>query len=97
MDIHNTKIKITTKSGSYYTIDRGYFAKNKTEWHSIQELYFFDLGDIGIIRYWTEFFAKAKDMEKTYEPEVGKYMYISGRDVWWISTEIVSVEELSND
>jgi hypothetical protein len=97
MNIHDLKIKITTKSGSSYIIDDGYFAKNNTEWHSVHDLFFFNLEDLGIVRNWPEFFAYSKDMPKTFEPEVGKHMYISGRDVWWISTEIVGVEEVSND
>ena len=97
MDIHNTKIKITTDSGSYYIIDDGYFNKNKTEWHSIHQLFFFNFEDLGIVRNWQEFWTYSENMPKTYEPEVGKHMYISGRDVWWISTKIVSVEELSDD
>ena len=97
MDIHNTKIKITTKSGSYYTIDRGYFAKNKTEWHSIQELYFFKLEDLPKFRSWTEFYEVSLNMLKISHPQVGLHMYISGRDVWWISTEIISIEEIEND
>lgn len=36
--------------------------------------------------------------ENTWEPglpEVGKYMFVSAKDVWWTSTLVVSVEEIS--
>jgi hypothetical protein len=31
------------------------------------------------------------------EPEVGKLLYIGGKDIWWLSTEVVSIEWDSDD
>ena len=28
------------------------------------------------------------------DPEIGKRMYVSGKDEWWISTKVVSIEEI---
>lgn len=87
-------MKIKTSSGSEYLIENGMFIKNNHQWNSIWDMYFFDLKDLDVsIKSWETYFEYAKTMPKTYEPEVGKHMYISGKDVWWISTKIISVED----
>jgi hypothetical protein len=40
-----------------------------------------------------------KDMSEIYStpesyPEVGKFLYVSGYEMWWLSTRVVSVEEV---
>lgn len=33
------------------------------------------------------------DYPNTGKPEVGKLMYVGGKDGWWLSTKVVSVED----
>lgn len=33
----------------------------------------------------------------TGPPEIGKRLYVAGREEWWISTRVVSIEEDDND
>lgn len=30
-------------------------------------------------------------------PEVGKYMHVGSRDVWWTSTKVASIKEVDNE
>ena len=98
MDIYDKNIKVTTKTGSYYNINRGLFSKNSDGWAAMHQVFFFDIQDLPpTVKGWSDFFEFSKTMPKTFEPEVGKNMFISGRDHWWISTEIVDIEEYPVD
>lgn len=81
--------KITTKSGSVYEIRGGRFTKNGKDMMSL---------------YGNPFCISAEDLEKAenwvdiYASEhlplqAGLCMYITGRDQWWLTTPIVSIEE----
>ena len=86
-------MKIITKTGSEYVIEDGMFIKNGFQWHTISDMFFFDIKDLDpTVKGWVDFWKFSKTMNKSSEPEVGKHMYIEGRDVWWITTEIVGVE-----
>lgn len=84
------KKKVTTKSGSIYLIDeeRGFWKKNN------------DFGE----RIWWAYGIYGEDVAKWFNKEEldkqpikpGVHLCIGGRDVWWISTPIVSVEEIED-
>lgn len=86
--------EVTTETGRQYLIDqeRGFFIRKgkngslDTDWIKIWQL-----------KAGTHFNWPSQSPEGTWEdgfPEVGKFMYIAGKDVWWVSTEVVSIEEL---
>lgn len=87
------KIKVTTTTGSVYKIDTdtGVWIKNNYEVHSTLSalksgVWDGDHSNIPDVWTWPE-------VEK---PVVGESMYIHGRGMhdWWLSTPVVSVEEI---
>lgn len=87
-------MKVTTKSGRTYLIDKdaglwqrlGKNGGRDDSWESIWKL-----------QRGTDFNFPWNSPEGTWEdgdPEVGKFMFISCKDYWWTSTEVVSVEEV---
>ena len=77
---------VTTKSGATYTIDyeTNRWRKRDAPWQAIDECYCI----------YTDDFLKWNNREKhTHLPiTVGKKLFISGPDYWWLSTEIVSID-----
>lgn len=90
-------LKVTTETGRQYLIDTegGFWWRlNKTDgspgW--TQRLWFLKRG--------THFGWPHESPEGAWEdglPEVGKFMYISSKDEWYVSTEVVSVEEVDDE
>lgn len=83
--------KLTTRSGSVYFIDEesSFWRKNNDQWERIWQMHCIHPED----------FMKWNNKEE-YERlplQVGKKLYIAGRDIWWLSTEIVSIEEYTPD
>lgn len=84
---------ITTKSGSRYEIDRGICRKFNSNGTAVDSF--------------KVFFMKAVPTTVTsvgevwdypnHDPKVGMLLYIGGKDGWWISTEVVSIEGSLND
>ena len=83
-------LRVITETGSTYTFnERGICTKH-------------DASGVGVDAF-KLYVAKAvpdsvSSMEEIYalpesEPEVGKRLYVGGKDGWWLSTLVVSVEK----
>lgn len=78
--------KITTETGSYYVIDNGYWSKNGGElstlmWaHCVEDRPYDGIGELS--------------QSEQLPLQVGKSMYLGGYSLWWVSTFIVSIEEV---
>jgi hypothetical protein len=83
-------MKIHTASGSAYELENGICRKRNSEGT--------------VIDTFKVYFTKAvpmsgiSTMEEVYdlpngEPEVGKRLYLGGRDSWWLSTEVMRIEK----
>jgi hypothetical protein len=83
-------MKITTWSGSVYEIDdHGIMSKYNAEGHRVDS--------------WKLYHMKAvhtdvSSMEEIFDlpyglPEIGKLLYVAGKDGWWLSTPVVKIEE----
>lgn len=82
-------MKITTKSGSVYRIEGGRVWKNDNiAFTLVKEPYAIDFEDIEDVTSWDDIFAAPKR-----SIEVGRHLYVHGRDEWWVSTPITSIEE----
>lgn len=82
-------MKITTKSGSRYEIDdRGICRKYNEHGTNVDS---FKLFFIKAIPTTVTSLAEVWDYPNR-EPEVGMLLYIGGKDGYWISTEVVSIE-----
>lgn len=80
---------ITTESGTIYRIFGGRVARNNTSSFTlIKTPYCIDMEDIKDATTWTEIAAAPQ-----HPIQVGKLLYVSGRDEWWLSTPIASIEE----
>ena len=86
-------LEITTEHGTKYLIDHEY-----SLWCRVP------VGNQSA-RYWNKIWSLSFSPTAAlppYDPEadgwvdtptVGHYMFISGKDLWWLSTKIVSIEE----
>jgi hypothetical protein len=86
-------MKITTESGSIYDIDsHGICRKFNKTGDCIDSFKVFVIKPVTVsdknIKTWDDLRALPEG-----NLEVGKRLYIGGRDTWWISTPIVSIEE----
>lgn len=90
------KIKVTTETGSYYHIDtdRRVWSKNHYDHHHMIGFW-----RAGSYEDRTLALANKGTWHDIDFPEVGKCMYIHGRGIndWYISTEVVSIEEDPED
>jgi len=82
---------ITTETGSIYDLRNGYCFKNgefqfKTWW-----AYCFDNYEGMKVNELPSAFGE-EDTHKRLPVQVGKHMYIGGKDGWWVTTKIVSIE-----
>ena len=90
-------MKITTKTGAVYRIDEHrHWTKERdgrlidgpwSVWALQQNIDPIDPETFDVP------WRKPELWEHVAYPEVGKHMYIHGRDSWYITTEIVSVED----
>lgn len=97
-------MKITTTSGAVYLIDHGHWARFKNGhivdgWWAVWDLKQsndnLNLKEIGFQSPWEEGQTSWDDVSWT-TPELltpGRHMYIRGRETWWITTPVVSVED----
>ena len=82
-------MKITTETGSVYEIDE----------HGLCRKYDASGDHIDTFKVWymvpvPNEVVSAKeiyDLPKG-DPEIGKRLYIGGRDNWWVSTKVISIE-----
>jgi hypothetical protein len=83
-------MKITTETGSVYEIDDRLICRK------------YDKNGVGIDSFKVWYMKSVPDdvltMSELYDlpkgdPEVGKRLYLGGRDSWWLSTRVVKIEE----
>jgi hypothetical protein len=83
-------MKITTKTGAVYNIHEGICVKTSSN------------GDVGLpFKVWqmTSFgddvltYREVFALPPAMSAEVGKRMYIAGKDEWWVSTTVTEIEE----
>ena len=89
-------MKIITESGSVYNLTGGYCVRNGQFQFKIWYTYCFDYED-GMPVSKIPLPYEANDAEKRLAIQVGKRMYLGGKDGWMISTKIVSIEEAQDD
>jgi hypothetical protein len=82
-------MKITTESGAEYTVRGGIWQKNNGYAQKVWEMHCIHNEDL--IR-WFE-----RESYEKLEVQVGKKLYITGKDEWWLSTPIVSIEMEEGD
>lgn len=82
-------MRILTRSGSRYEIDERGICKK------------YNSGGVGVDAFKVYVMKSVpKDVQNMQEvwdlpesePEVGKLLYIGGKDGWWLSTEVVAIE-----
>jgi hypothetical protein len=82
-------MKITTESGSVYEInDHGIMTKYNAEGRGIDSWKIYQMKAVS---------ADVKDMKEVWElpqsePEIGKLLYVGGKDGWWLSTPVVRID-----
>lgn len=80
-------MKVTTETGSVYQIDDGFCVKMDADGHRIDSFKAWTIKAVpDEVTTWDEVHALSPS-----EPEIGKRMYIAGRDVFWVSTRVVSI------
>jgi hypothetical protein len=65
------------------------FSRNGSLPRVIEKLFFFDRAELSKFKTIQEFHGGGAKQDA---PEVGLHMYVAGRDEWWYSTEITSIE-----
>lgn len=85
--------KVTTKSGSFYIIDekRNWWTKNDSRLEGGRLQYFYCVHPEDYMNWYN-------NQEFTKLPlQVGAHLFITGgTDNWWMSTPIVSIEEVED-
>lgn len=82
-------LRILTKSGSRYEInEHGIMTKYNSEGHGIDS---WKVWQMKAVPTDVENMQQVWDLPDS-EPEVGKLLYVGGKDGWWLSTEVVDIE-----
>jgi hypothetical protein len=86
--------KVVTNSGSVYLIDEEHrsWRKNNEPIERIWWCKAFVIDNAPNAKTWADISEAAEDRF----PEVGEHLYIGARDVWYLSTPIISVEEIED-
>jgi hypothetical protein len=81
-------MKVTTESGSVYDIDdHGICIKTNADGERVHAFKVFTMKSfLTLPSSWEEIHQLPES-----RPKVGQHLFVSGRDVWWISTKVVSV------
>lgn len=85
-------MRIITETGSTYTInERGICIKHDSSGRGI------DAYKVYITKAIPEEVSSMQEVHALPEskPEVGKRLYVGGKDGWWLSTLVVSIEKLA--
>ena len=87
--------RITTESGAVYTIVDGFCRKTNRHGEMFAP---FKVWTVKAVEDDVDTWVKLLSSPNTV-PEVGKRLYVSGKDVWWLSSRVVYVdkEESIND
>jgi len=83
---------ITTESGTVYNLAGGYCVRNGRFEFKFWYSYCFDYEDGNPTSEIPQPY-EPKDADKRLPIQVGKRMYLGGKDGWIISTKVVSIEE----
>lgn len=88
-------MKITTESGSVYEIKDGLCNKYDSTGERIDA---FKVWYMKVVPDWVTTAKEIYDLpdDTRREPEIGKRLYLGGKDTWWISTKVVSIEIQEN-
>lgn len=91
------KMRVSTETGSYYDIDLdvGLWSKNSAGRQSLWEYAAVpdwqdkrsEVMNVGLVE-WSRKHGRMFEI-----PKVGECLYIMGRDTWWLSTRVTSIEE----
>jgi hypothetical protein len=82
-------MKVTTESGSVYEInERGIMTKYNAGGHGVDSWKIWQMKAVP---------TGVKSMKEVWdlpysEPEIGKLLYVGGKDGWWLSTPVVRIE-----
>ena len=82
-------MKVTTESGSVYQINQhGIMTKYNADGRGIDAWKILQMKAVP---------TDVKDMKEVWdlphgEPEIGKLLYVGGKDGWWLSTPVVRIE-----
>ena len=87
---------ITTESGTVYDLTSGYCIRNGQFEFRYWYKYCFDYEDGEPVSKIPQPY-EAKDADRRLPIQVGKRMYLGGKNGWRISTKIVSIEETKID
>jgi hypothetical protein len=87
--IERRLMKITTTTGSVYHIEDGLCNKFSKDGERVDTFKVWTMkpvpNDVVVM-------SQLYDLP-TGEPEIGKRLYLSSRSGWWLSTQVVSIEE----
>lgn len=87
------KIVATSETGATYEIEDGFWRHRRGEWHKTWDM---RNVDYETIRHYAPngemFWVHINSQDRAEMPEVGKSLFVSGRDYWRVSTPIVKVE-----
>jgi hypothetical protein len=83
-------VRFTTETGSVYVVDDRSICQKMTSTGKIVDTFkvFFMKAVPEIPTTWEEL----QDIPESV-PVVGQHLFVSGRDTWWLSTAVVSVED----
>lgn len=82
-------MRILTKSGSRYEIDeRGIVKKYNSEGIGVDAFKVYVMKAVPLD---VSSMKEVWDLPES-EPEVGKLLYVGGKDGWWLSTEVVAIQ-----
>jgi len=87
---------ITTESGTVYDLTNGYCIRNGQFEFRYWWIYCFDSEEDMPMSGVPQPYA-SEDAEKRLPIQIGKRMYLGGKDGWRISTKIVSIEEAQSE
>jgi hypothetical protein len=83
---------ITTESGTVYDLNNGYCMRNGRFEFRYWWAYCFDFVDGMRVSDVPQPFVES-DTDRRFPLQVGKHMFLGGKDGWRISTKILSIKE----
>jgi hypothetical protein len=90
MDEENV-VKITTETGSTYTIKNGLCVKTSSKGNWVDTFKLWTMKPVPEdIATWEELHSLPEG-----DPVLGERLYLAGKDVWWVSTRVVSITQLA--
>lgn len=80
---------ITTETGSTYTLENGFCVKTNKNGVKVSSF------RLWLTKPIPEHVTKMEEIAglPEGEPAIGQRLYVTGRDEWWVTTRVVSVEE----